>query len=101
VYVAGIPRRISEDDLRKVFVKYGPILDIKVIRDPQTKHSKGFAYVLFERVSDANRAIENLDDAKIFNDWSLKVERAKRAVAYQLKAKDDVEVYIERGDRDR
>jgi RNA recognition motif-containing protein len=48
-----------------------------------TKNSRGFAYVLFERVSDANRAIENLDNVKIFNDWSLKVERAKRAVPFE------------------
>jgi RNA recognition motif-containing protein len=32
--VAGIPRRITEEDLRRVFVKYGPIQDIKVIKDP-------------------------------------------------------------------
>lgn len=83
VYVAGIPRRISEDDLRRVFAKYGPILDIKVIRDPVTKNCKGFSYVLFERVSDATRAIENLDNVKVFNDWSLKVERAKRAIPFE------------------
>ena len=28
VYVAGIPRRVTEEDLRRVFVKYGPIIDI-------------------------------------------------------------------------
>ncbi|CDW88102.1 rna-binding protein [Stylonychia lemnae] len=85
VYVAGIPRRITEEDLRRVFVKFGPISEIKVIRDPVTKNSKGFAYVLFDRISDAQRAIENLDNAKVFNDWALKVERAKRALPYEPK----------------
>jgi RNA recognition motif. (a.k.a. RRM, RBD, or RNP domain) len=58
VYVAGIPKRISEDDLRRVFVKFGPIKDIKVIKDPQTNCSKGFAYILYENIEDANKAIE-------------------------------------------
>lgn len=82
VYVAGIPKRITEPDLRLVFSKFGPILDIKVIRDPQTQNSKGFAYILFEKVDDATRAIDGLDNQRVFNDWALRVERAKRAVAY-------------------
>jgi RNA recognition motif-containing protein len=70
---------VNEEDLKRVFSKYGTILDIKVIRDLITKNSRGFAYVLFERISDANRAIESLDNAKVFNDWALKVEKAKRS----------------------
>jgi RNA recognition motif-containing protein len=62
VYVAGIPRRVTEDDLRRVFVKYGPIEDIKVIKDPLTLVSKGFAYILFKNVDDATKAIEQVDN---------------------------------------
>jgi RNA recognition motif-containing protein len=82
VYVAGIPRRVTEDDLKKVFSKYGRIKDIKVIKDALTQNSKGFAYILFETIEEADRAIDNLDNQRVFNDWSLRVERAKRAVAY-------------------
>jgi RNA recognition motif-containing protein len=84
VYVAGIPRRVNEEDLKRVFEKYGPIADIKVIKDPLTNNSKGFAYILFEKVEDATNAIRGLDNQRVFNDWSLRVERAKRAVAYQV-----------------
>ncbi len=62
MYVAGIPRRITEEDLRKVFDKYGKILDIKVIKDSLTNNSKGFAYILFEKIEDATDAIQNLDN---------------------------------------
>ena len=82
MYVAGIPRRINEDDLRRVFGKHGNITDIKVIKDPLTHNSKGFAYILFEKVEDATRAIENLDNQRVFNDWALRVELAKRATGY-------------------
>ena len=57
------------EDLRRVFSKYGPIKDIKVIKDPNTQQSKGFAYVLYERVNDATKAITNLDGTKPFNEW--------------------------------
>jgi RNA recognition motif-containing protein len=80
--VAGIPRRINEDDLKRVFSTYGRILDVKVIIDHVTNNSKGFAYILFERVEDASRAISELDNQRVFNDWALRVERAKRAVGY-------------------
>jgi len=59
-----------------------------VIRDPQTKQSKGFAYVLYERVGDATLAIEYLDNTRQFNDWRIRVERARRAVPFECKSKD-------------
>lgn len=37
VYVAGIPRRITAEDIRRVFGKYGIIEDIKIIKDPVTQ----------------------------------------------------------------
>ena len=62
MYVAGIPRRVTEEDLRKVFSKYGRVKDIKVIKDALTQNSKGFAYILYESVEEADRAIDNLDN---------------------------------------
>eukprot|EP00347_Sterkiella_histriomuscorum_P004026 403362029 len=83
VYIAGIPRWVNESDLLKTFEKYGKILEVKVIRDHITKNSKGFAYVLYERSSDAQRAIEGLDGVRVYNEWMLKVELAKRALPYE------------------
>ena len=92
--MAGIPRRVNEEDLKRVFSKFGAILDVKVIRDLVTKNSRGFAYVLFERVGDATKAIESLDNAKVFNDWALKVERAKRSRPYEA-MRDDPQFEME------
>ena len=92
--MAGIPRRVNEEDLKRVFSKFGAILDVKVIRDLVTKNSRGFAYVLFERVVDATEAIKALDNAKVFNDWALKVERAKRSRPYES-MRDDPQFEME------
>ena len=53
---------MTEEDLRRVFDKFGPIIDIKVIKDHVTTNSKGFAYILYEKIDDASRAIESLDN---------------------------------------
>ena len=95
--MAGIPRRINEDDLQRVFSKYGQIQDIKVIKDPVTNNSKGFAYILFKNVEDATNAVEGLDNQRVFNDWALRVERANRAVAYQVEANHNLHVELRKG----
>ena len=33
VYIAGIPRRATEDTLRKVFSKFGSIKNVHIIKD--------------------------------------------------------------------
>lgn len=45
-----------------MFSKYGRVKDIRVIKDALTQNSKGFAYILYESVEEADRAIDNLDN---------------------------------------
>ena len=61
IYVAGIPRRTTEDQLRKHFSKYGTILNVHIIKDHNTKVSRGFAYILFKTGQEANEAIKSTD----------------------------------------
>jgi len=78
VYIAGIPRRATEDSLRKCFSAYGSINSVHVIKDHQTGNSRGFAYIKFTRHEDALKAIEEMDGKCPFNEWQIKVELAKR-----------------------
>lgn len=43
----------TERDLREVFSKYGPIADVSIVYDQQSRRSRGFAFVYFENVEDA------------------------------------------------
>lgn len=54
IYVAGIPKRTTEDSLRKVFSRFGSILNVHVIKDNVTKVPRGFAYLLFKSGREAN-----------------------------------------------
>ena len=57
IYVAGLPRRTTEDALRKIFSQFGSILNVHIIKDFITKLPRGFAYILFKNGKEANTAI--------------------------------------------
>ncbi|CAF4838711.1 unnamed protein product, partial [Rotaria magnacalcarata] len=47
-----ISKNMTKDTLRKVFQKYGSIINIKVIKDKLTGENKGFAYISFSKASE-------------------------------------------------
>ncbi|KAJ3035004.1 hypothetical protein HK097_004325 [Rhizophlyctis rosea] len=72
VYVWGLSRNTKTEDLEREFGKYGKITQCVILYDKFTQVSRGFAFVDFENVTDAGKAIESLDgilklDGKILN----------------------------------
>lgn len=53
--------RVTPDDLRPLFEKYGDVGDIYIPRDPRTKDSRGFAFVRFYDRRDAEDAMYRMD----------------------------------------
>lgn len=51
----------DEDDLREVFGRFGKITRANVIRDRDTKESKGFAFVSYESRKDAEVALNKMN----------------------------------------
>lgn len=78
VYIAGIPRKTTEDQLRKKFSSFGSIQKVSLIHDLETGQPRGFAYILYGKTAEAELAIKEMDGTKPFNDWPIKVEFAKR-----------------------
>ncbi|XP_075464973.1 transformer-2 protein homolog beta-like isoform X2 [Ascaphus truei] len=74
--VFGLNLCTTERDLREVFSKYGPIADVSIVYDQQSRRSRGFSFVYFENVDDANEAKEHangmeLDGRLIRVDFSI------------------------------
>lgn len=61
VYVGDVSPEIDSAQLRAAFAPFGEISECKVIRDPQTQLSKGFAFVCFVRKDDAENAITTMN----------------------------------------
>ncbi|XP_069574945.1 RNA-binding protein 45 isoform X2 [Brachyistius frenatus] len=53
-------RSITEDELRESFVGFGDIQGVWLVKDKQTKESKGIAYVKFAKSSQACLAMEEM-----------------------------------------
>uniref|UniRef100_A0A1I7Y030 RNA-binding domain-containing protein n=1 Tax=Steinernema glaseri TaxID=37863 RepID=A0A1I7Y030_9BILA len=60
LYVGRLDAEVTEAELLEKFSAVGPVSSIEISRDPVTLLSKGYAYVLFEHVADAERAIDTM-----------------------------------------
>ncbi|KAI6044840.1 hypothetical protein EDC04DRAFT_2560886 [Pisolithus marmoratus] len=56
VYVAGLSKFTTKDDLRGLFSRYGPVKDIRLAED-KNGQLKGFAFVEFQNEADARSAL--------------------------------------------
>ncbi|KAL2918839.1 hypothetical protein HK105_201673 [Polyrhizophydium stewartii] len=76
LFVSGLSLEVRDDDLEKLFSKYGKINKCQVMVDPRTKESRGFGFVDFESVVDADAALA-LDGAELLGRQII-VQKAKR-----------------------
>ena len=61
LYVGNLPYDSTEDDLRAIFAKAGPVKAITVVRDRDSGRSRGFAFVEMEADADAQKAVSMLN----------------------------------------
>jgi polyadenylate-binding protein len=81
LYIKNIPLTAKEEDLEKVFSKYGEITSIRIQKDKiENKDnkdkielvSKGFGFVSFDKPEDAKKALEDMDQKFLpgFEGWN-------------------------------
>lgn len=76
IRVTNLPEDIQDGDIRELFHQFGRISRIFLARDKYTGHSKGFAFVSFERREDASKAVHAVNGHGYAN-LILSVEWAK------------------------
>jgi len=76
VYVANLPWRTTEDELANLFEAYGPVVDVRVIQDPNTGRSRGYGFVELGAADSAQRAVASLNGHE-FNGRRLVVSPAR------------------------
>lgn len=61
LFVGQVPAVCTEAMLRPLFAPYGTLVEIKIMRDPNTGRSRGCAWVRYSTRAEAQLAIDSLD----------------------------------------
>ena len=63
IYVANIPYKSTEGELRQLFEQFGEVSSAKIIMDKFTQRSRGFGFIEMPDESAARQAINDLNGA--------------------------------------
>jgi RNA recognition motif-containing protein len=76
IYVGNISHEVKEEDLKEAFEAFGQVETVKIISDNYTGRSKGFGFVEMSNNSEAQSAIDGLNDKEL-KGRALKVNTAR------------------------
>jgi len=76
IYVGNISHEVKEEDLKAAFEAFGQVETVKIISDNYTGRSKGFGFVEMSNNSEAQSAIDGLNDKEL-KGRALKVNTAR------------------------
>lgn len=77
IFVGDLSPEIETETLREAFAPFGEISNCRIVRDPQTLKSKGYAFVSFVKKADAENAIQAMNgqwlgSRSIRTNWSTR-----------------------------
>ena len=75
IYVGNLPYSTTEDELRELFAQHGSVVSVNIIKDRETGNSKGFGFVEMAEQSEAEEAINELNNS-VLNERNLRVNQA-------------------------
>ncbi|XP_053738086.1 serine/arginine-rich splicing factor 10 [Synchiropus splendidus] len=89
LFVRNIADESRPEDLRREFGRYGPIVDVYIPLDFYTRRPRGFAYIQFEDVRDAEDALHNLDHKWVCGrQIEIQFAQGDRKTPNQMKTKE-------------
>ncbi|KAF2795264.1 hypothetical protein K505DRAFT_210329, partial [Melanomma pulvis-pyrius CBS 109.77] len=65
IVVELLTKNVKEDHLREIFGKYGLIKDLKLPMNPAFNTNRGTAYIMYEEIEDAEKAIAKMHEAQL------------------------------------
>lgn len=75
LFVGNLPFRISEEEVRDLFIQYGEVHSVRLINDRETGKPRGFGFVEMEEEA-AEAAAEGLNGMQV-NGRALQVNEAR------------------------
>jgi RNA recognition motif-containing protein len=65
LFVGNLPYETGEAELEELFGRVGPVDSVRVMRDMATGRARGFAFVEMTNDDDAQKAIDELNQAQL------------------------------------
>uniref|UniRef100_U5EX85 Putative apoptosis-promoting rna-binding protein tia-1/tiar rrm superfamily n=1 Tax=Corethrella appendiculata TaxID=1370023 RepID=U5EX85_9DIPT len=86
IFVGDLSPEIETETLREAFAPFGEISNCRIVRDPQTLKSKGYAFVSFVKKAEAENAIQSMNgqwlgSRSIRTNWSTRKPPPPRETA--------------------
>ncbi|MGE0569386.1 MAG: RNA recognition motif domain-containing protein [Bacteroidia bacterium] len=76
IFVSNISFKVREEALSELFAPYGEVTSVRIIKDKQTRRSKGYGFVEMANDQQAQAAIDGLNGTLHF-ERNLVVAEAK------------------------
>ncbi|KAK2860803.1 hypothetical protein Q7C36_004969 [Tachysurus vachellii] len=64
LYISGLPKNMTQKDVEDMFTRYGRIINSRVLVDQTSGLSRGVAFIRFDRRSEAEDAVKELNGQK-------------------------------------
>jgi RNA recognition motif-containing protein len=61
IFVSNISFKVREQSLSELFAQYGEVTSVRIIKDKETRRSKGYGFVEMPNDSEGNAAINALN----------------------------------------
>ncbi|MES2565339.1 MAG: RNA-binding protein [Bacteroidota bacterium] len=76
IFVSNISFKVREQALSELFSQYGEVTSVRIIKDKETKRSRGFGFVEMANDSDGQKAIDSLNGTEHY-ERAIVVSQAK------------------------
>ena len=76
IFVSNISFKVREDSLTELFSQYGEVTSARIIKDKDTRRSRGFGFVEMANDEDGQKAIDALNGVEHY-ERAIVVSQAK------------------------
>ncbi|KAL6277862.1 hypothetical protein ACE6H2_021463 [Prunus campanulata] len=76
LFISGLSRLTTDEKLQEAFSPFGQIVDAKVVMDRASGRSKGFGFITYASIEEAEQARQGMN-AKFLDGWVIFVDPAK------------------------